>query len=738
MGLVNGWDKYGGCGSATITPYYLRLDTFCSKGYAEQYRYNGFNQSLAENMTGNITISLNTSLNRLGTTSAYYIIEVEFLNASGNIINNTQMVRTSYTGDTSFSVLTKTINLYNNVSTSLRFRVFIDSEVSSTLNARFLIHNLNAYKTDEAVASYQLNGSTPSDNLITGSDLIDFDAYSNLANDSIKFYWLENPDDDFSSKIITFYNLSHITGNYFTRYWGSSDGFNDSAFYVSNKNGNAYIIKNITMTRIPNLENFTANYNSILKRFEISFLMPDKWEGYDIYQIILRKEGSYNSIYQFVINESGWDIGTKRFNGFWADKSNEGFLTVYYDYDFTLNPDKMGYLEADYKFRHYFGNFSGDWEDSFESTDWDAYLFNLGINTWTAKETLTGEELSLTDSVFEKGITITPTINNINLPQWDIILENDFGTYNYVLLDYYASYYLNLSNGWNNIKIMSFNFFTTAKQYNIKLLSKFEIFNQTLKDDDFGEVCFSNESETTCLNDSMINSFFIETLTDEQMLDDGSGISIITDIYCEKNGSLTLYYSNAENCFNAQFVSNNKINSANPFNSWMTFQSDYNKLTHESLYHYLLNNSYVLNLEDWEFNADIMGFYRNEPCQDRLFYIPKNVNCLLVQSYYDINDSKHSVNISFSSAKSLKDEIVSNSEDFKEIVSQCSLGSQTKKDLFGNTIPYDFFDYLGYGTCKVVNFLETSSGLAYKVGFLILAVILSNYLLDLFGIKGKK
>jgi len=689
-------------------------------------------QNLTAGFTGNVSVYLAGSL----TAVCVYdeTISVGLMDDDFNVLGSgTILSSDSYSGGFSGS-----INIDLSTNTASKVYISLTTGISNCYTDTYLTQ-INIYNTDETTSAYTFNATNPISQTETGTEIIQMDAYSGLTNDTIKFYFIPNSADNSTSQTFNEYDFFFNTadGDYFYNIWMPDVEVENAGVYVLNGNNNAEFLKNITFIKIDNLENFDLNYNSDVDRFEINFDIPTLLTGYNYnnYQIVIRKTGESTILKQLLFNDSGWSSGIKTFDGFTAEKTG-GVLWVYYNYSFPDNNDDLTnpYITSQYKYKQEIN--SSSYLTSFFNYDY----YTLSINFWKFYSTTTGNEYGSWDITFNDDIKITPTINDITKPAWSVeILKNNGDVYTYIPDSYLVPYYVNLTIGVNLINIKDSNGII-KKSAVITKYKLFEILNQTLLNSNFDQECYNNGSINDCDYNIMPAHFFTRSLFTEYFNLDGSGANIETDIYCKKNENLTLYYSSDVNCQNTAFIPSYQTTNYEGLNgsyypSYLSFNTPISETTHRSLYEFLLNNSDLLSLNDWDFNQQVMNFYKNENCWDQFYYIPKNTECVLKQYYWTNLTNKESLNISFKATTSLLDDVKTN-DIFFEMKSECKL-NRFKTDLFGNQIPASALDYLGYYSCVINDFIVSNTMTAYYLGFIITAVIISKYLMDLFGLNKK-
>jgi hypothetical protein len=541
------------------------------------------------------------------------------------------------------------------------------------------------------------------------------DAYSSSATDSIKYYFLNSSGIVSLSSAFSYVGTT-ANGEYY-RSFLTPDSLANQDIYYLNKFNNSIFVRNVSMSKINNLNNFSLSYDNNLKKFSISWNVSALPVGYNYnaFYINLYKQ-SGGLIKSFYFNDSSIANYNVVLNDGWTIYKAIGRTTYLISYPYDLDANLFDKDEPIVRANYYYTQNidSTDYKSSLSSN----YYYTMLLNTWRIYESGTNNEFSVYDITSNPSIVVVPTINDVSNPCWSVKLRSWTDETIYYPSNCFGEYELELLQGTNFVEI--YDSFGELQYYRIiDVYSNFLINNMTLKDSIFGDVCESNITDSSCNYESLDNYFFIESKTDGEILSSSLGDGIETAIFCERNGSMSLMYSNFESCSNQQM-----IGSVSNGSYWMTFQSNYNKLTHESLYDYLYNNTPILALDEWDFTQNVLNFYKGEDCSQRFFFVPKNVNCVVKQFYYDVNSSKQVMNVSFVSTKSIYD-MVHSSSDMIDFTNVCSI----------NPLTADVWTYLGFASCKIYTFLLIGSSVVYQVGFLILALILSKFIFDLFKVN---
>jgi len=718
LGTINGWSKYGDCGSATLTPYFLKLNTFCSPTYGTPN--NGFYQNLSASINGNFTIVLNWSIQRLGVANTYYIIDAEFLNSSLNVINSTRVFRTAYSGDSYNNVATVNIILPNNANI-LRFKAYIDSGTSTTNNPQININSVRLYNTSTIGVNYNITMLNPSkDNNYYYSSNVPLELKTNKFSSLIKVYVVDSANHNSSTGEITYLSnltYSHYIGGFFYYVGSINSELTNNAFYIVNSQGNSLITKNISTTYLSPLTNLSLiisrfhpdGYESTTNVLDFYFLKPTKTGLITSPDFVYIMEVYYNNSFEDYLTFTNFNIAGITFD---EDKilvsevylNGTYFYKVRYYYD-SDEPIQFYTIKA--KFKEINSNDSTNYYmSSFSNVSEANYVKTFIIYEYDGS---LGKKLSRDDYIGSEQIKIYPYTDGVLNPEWYYgrwnKIDNPSGVYTYYSIeDYSTPFVLNLSSGHNIIIFKDDS--GTLDYYSIERFYNSSLLNISLTDKYDNIVCFANDSYNDCDYNSFSKPFNSLTYHDNY-----NYTLIEVKIFCNDSGVFDLYYDDSLTAEDSRFLDYSAY-IGSPILK-IPFNPTYNEKSFSELTEYLRLNPEIIDYNDYDFSKNVMDWMSQQRQSLKAVFLPENVACYMTQNF-----NNNTLNVSFKATNSLFKQL-GRTGLFAELKSQCDL-LNTKRDLFGNE--YEERDYLNYYLCVFNDFVDNNSEPVYYVGFFVLCL----------------
>jgi hypothetical protein len=622
--------------------------------------------------------------------------------------------------------LTRNFTAYNNNFSKLKFYIYTTH--SNILNGWFVNMNwFRLYDRSTIGSSYNLNIVNPSNDSTNYHGLsVPFEYKSNIDLGYNVFYYLINLNTDpfnytTNSWTMDGLNYNYLDGEGYYHYTGGSSFLYDSnysnmAIYISSLNTwNNLISKKQSVLRMPSLEDVNIEKVDIDPTITITFKEPDQTSiisGTKInsYSIILDRD--YSTIKTFAFTESDYlSTGFKQYTDYRVDRylvGSDYYINITYEGVYDSDLSTYYYLTA--RYQQYNGSTTA------YSTFTSAELNVLGkfIGLYECNETECFSELLNTyDSVDYEVIQLIPFVYGDDI-EWGYqitCLSDPDSAYSFSSVpdDFLSPEYLTLCPGQNSIRIydMSGTLSTSyiTFNYNSTLL------NMTLLNYKQDLICFSNDTESDCDFDELTKSFYVKTIHDNY-----NYTLLNVDIFCEKNESFELFYSDVLTTNNLKWLPYGIYDETNQL--IMVFNVDFEQNIDKGLSDYLLSNPELIDLEEYEFTKIVMNSYvKNLNQENKYFYTPSLTNCYVKNTFND-----NYLNVSFKGVYSLYNDVKS-STLFFELKSGCYL------DRYKNN---NVLDYANYYSCLLTGFVSDNSTTFYYLTFLFICLTVRKVLLSLF------